>query len=280
MALFGRTTNKQSIPPGEASNLYLQLMIRCPTNYIYDDDADMLAGRYVEDAESGKYLLEESAAVDPEKKFMGGVWPSRAHTMIGVPRLENIMHCVEDVLIREVPGDLIETGVWRGGGSIFMRAILKIHGIVDRKVWVADSFEGLPPPNEKKYPHDKKVDLYKFEVLAVPIEEVVSNFNRYGLLDDQVIFVKGWFRDTLPDVEIDQLAVMRLDGDLYESTMDALVNLYPKLSVGGYVIVDDYGAVKACNEAIHDFRRQRGITDEMQEIPGCGIFWQRSLRGG
>ncbi len=280
MTLFGRTKSKKSIAPSEATNLYLDLMIRSLANYIYNDDADMLTGRYVENAESGKYALEESAPMDPGKKYMGGVWPSRAHTMIGVPRLENIMHCVEDVLIRNVPGDLIETGVWRGGASIFMRAILKVHGVVDRKVWVADSFEGLPPPNETTYPHDAKVDLHKFEVLAVPLEEVASNFKRYGLLDDQVIFLKGWFRDTLPTVEIDKLAVMRLDGDLYESTMDALVNLYPKLSVGGYVIIDDYGAVKACNEAIHEFRRQHGITDEMQNIPGFGMFWQRTVRGG
>jgi O-methyltransferase len=91
--------------------------------------------------------------------------------------------------------------------------------------------------------------LHKARELAVSLEQVKANFDRYGLLDDQVRFLKGWFRDTLPVAPIERLAVLRLDGDMYESPMDTLVNLYPKLSEGGYVIVDDYGAIPACRQA-------------------------------
>ena len=93
-----------------------------------------------------------------------------------------------------------------------------------------------------------------------------DNFRRYGLLDEQVRFLQGWFRDTLPVAPIERLAVLRLDGDLYESTIQALESLYDKLSAGGYVIVDDYGNVAACRQAVHDFRAQRGINDPIQPI--------------
>ncbi|MGA2660264.1 MAG: TylF/MycF family methyltransferase [Verrucomicrobiota bacterium] len=205
----------------------------------------------------------------------GGAWPRMAHTMIGFKRLSNLQFCVEDVIERRVPGDLIETGVWRGGACIFMRAILKVHGVADRRVWVADSFEGLPRPSAGKYPADAGLRLHTAKALAVSVDEVKANFKEYGLLDEQVRFLKGWFRDSLPAAPIERLAVLRLDGDMYESTMDALVNLYPRLCAGGYVIVDDYGAVPSCRLAIEDFRREHGITEPLRQIDWSGVYWQR-----
>src|SRR5262249_48778679 len=146
-----------------------------------------------------------------------------------------------DCLRRGVPGDFIETGVWRGGACIFARAVLRAYGDPERKVWVADSFEGLPKPDAAKYPADRGSRLYRQAHLAVSLEEVTANFARYNMLDDRVVFLRGWFRDTLPTAPIEKLAVLRLDGDLYESTMEALSHLYDRVSVGGYVIVDDYG---------------------------------------
>ena len=181
-------------------------------------------------------------------------------TTIGLKRLANVRECVESVLADNVPGDLIETGVWRGGTTIFMRAILKVHGVTDRLVWVADSFAGLPPPDLARYPFDRGITLHQFPQLAITLERVRDNFRRYGLLDDQVRFLKGWFRDTLPDAPIERLAVLRLDGDLYESTIQALEGLYDKLSAGGYVIVDDYGNVAGCRQTVHGFRARRGIN--------------------
>lgn len=134
--------------------------------------------------------------------------------MIGSLRLNNLQFCIENVLAENVPGDFIETGVWRGGATIFMRAILKAYDVTDRLVWVADSFEGLPVPDSVQYPEDAGLNLQMYRDLAVPLEEVQSNFRRYELLDDRVHFLKGWFRDTLPNVPIEQLAILRLDGDL------------------------------------------------------------------
>ena len=227
------------------------------------------------DPTSGKMRAVEAVPASDDAKFYGQIWPSRAHTMIGIPRLNNLRYCVETALKDGVRGDLIETGVWRGGASIFMRGILKAYGVTDRTVWVADSFAGLPPADPVSYPKESPLTFHMAGDLAVSLDQVKSNFERYGLLDDQVRFLKGWFRDTLPTAPIERLAVIRLDGDMYESTMDGFVNLYHKLSPGGFLIVDDYGAVDACNEAVADFRSAQHISAELKFITGCGAFWRK-----
>jgi O-methyltransferase len=197
-----------------------------------------------------------------------------SHTMIGRRRLENVQFCVETALEDGIPGDLIETGIWRGGTCIFMQGLLMAYGTRGRTVWAADSFRGVPPPS---LPQDEGFDLSPdvLPVLAVSLEEVKELFERYGLLNDNVRFLEGWFKDTLAAAPIDRLAVLRLDGDLYESTMDALVPLYDKVSPGGFVIVDDYGSCPPCKQAIDDFRRERGIVDEMHEIDPYSVYWRK-----
>jgi O-methyltransferase len=89
-------------------------------------------------------------------------------------------------------------------------------------------------------------------------------------------FLPGWFSNTLPTAPISSIAVMRLDGDMYDSTMVALRSLYPNLSIGGYVIVDDYHAVRGCKQAVDDFRAELGITDELHQVARTGRYWRRS----
>ncbi|MFA6958631.1 MAG: TylF/MycF family methyltransferase [Thermoanaerobaculia bacterium] len=204
----------------------------------------------------------------------GRIWPRYADTMIGRKRLENIQYCVETVLSEGVVGDLIETGVWKGGACIFMRGILAAYGVGDRMVYVADSFQGLPEPNPDRFPADRESAWHSHGVLAISQADVENNFRRYGLLDDQVVFLKGWFKDTLPIAPIERLAVLRLDGDMYESTIDALSWLYPKLSVGGFCIVDDY-SLPECRQAVADYRSANGITCEMVEIDWTGLYWRK-----
>lgn len=251
-------SQSQSTAMSTSVKLYLDLMKQCLTNSIY-----------------GKY---EGPSYDAQRRVEGIDYPPTAHTMIGIKRLENIQFCVEDVLAKGIPGDLIETGVWRGGATIFMRAILKAYGINDRTVWVADSFKGLPVPNLDKYPHDEIFanPQNRPPCLQVSLSEVQANFAAYGLLDAQVRFLEGWFCDTLPTAPIEQLAVLRLDGDLYESTMDVLRSLYSKVSVGGYVIVDDYGELRTCRQAIDDFRAAEHVTETLRLVDHSGVYWQRS----
>lgn len=221
--------------------------------------------------------LVRQVDVDPDGRAEGRGIPPAAETAIGLRRLENIEACIADVLRRGVPGDLIETGVWRGGATIFMRGVLNAYGVTDRVVWVADSFRGVPKPNVDRFPQDSGAPYWRNAHLAVSVEEVAENFRRYGLLDGQVRFLEGWFHETLHRAPIERLAVLRLDGDLYESTIVALEALYPKVSVGGYVIVDDYGGgAPECAQAVDDFRAEHGITEELARVDWNGAYWRRT----
>lgn len=209
-----------------------------------------------------------------EQREEGMLWPGMAHTMIGLYRLRNLRHSVETVIQEGIEGDLIETGVWRGGACILMRAVLAAYGVVDRRVFVADSFEGLPKPDEDKYVQDKGDQHHIHKFLAVSKEEVEENFRKYGMLDDQVVFLKGWFKDTLPNAPISKLAVLRLDGDMYGSTIETLETLYPKLSAGGFCIIDDY-ALSGCKAAVDDFRAANSITTPLEVIDYTGVYWRK-----
>jgi O-methyltransferase len=219
--------------------------------------------------------LYEPLRFDADAREIGRDWPQSADTMIGLRRLANVRMCTETVLRDGVPGDLIETGVWRGGTCIYMRAILEAHADPARRVWVADSFAGLPPPDER-YPADEGDILHTYAELAIPQAEVRRRFAEYGLLDDRVVFLEGFFEDTLATAPIEQLAVLRLDGDMYASTMVALEALYHKLSPGGFVIVDDYSSIPACAKAVEDFRSRLGIRDPIEEIDWTGVYWRKS----
>jgi Macrocin-O-methyltransferase (TylF) len=241
---------------------YLGLLIRTLTNLIYRDAP--VAAEW-----------NDLSGFELSDRLRGLDWPSQAHTMVGVRRLENMRDCVESVLADDVPGDIVETGVWRGGVCVLARAVLSVHGVGDRSVWLADSFAGMPAVEAGGYARDHELAMDRHNpVIAVPIEQVMENFRRYDLLDDQVRFLPGWFRDSLPLAPISRIAVLRLDGDLYSSTMDALVHLYPKVSPGGYVIVDDY-LVDVCREAVAEYRAEYDITEPIREIDGVGVFWRR-----
>jgi O-methyltransferase len=221
-------------------------------------------------------LLVRRRAFDPLARREGRDWPLFGYTMAGHQRLNNVQQCVQTVLRENIPGDLIETGAWRGGMTIFMRALLKAHGDTQRRVWVADSFEGLPVPKDAS----DGWDYSNVDYLKVSLEQVRSNFRRFGLLDNQVQFLQGWFCDTLPTAPIQSLAILRMDGDMYSSTMDALVNLYPRLSPGGFVIVDDYFSWPACRRAVDEFRAEHKLSEAMQSIDWSAAFWRKTLIAG
>ncbi len=275
------------MPEGSSSpeDLYLDLLAKCLTRYLFPDEGTPFvpgtpgkrrvwsrAERLLE--RRGLRVLRR-APLRPELREDGRDWPLTAETMVGLARLENSRACIETALRDGVPGDVAEAGVWRGGSAIFMRAVLAAHGDGSRTVWVADSFEGLPPP-DPAHAADAG-DLHHTEpFLAVSQQEVMDNFARYGLLDERVRFLPGWFADTLPTAPIDTLAVLRVDGDMYGSTMDVLDALHPRVAPGGFVIVDDYGAITACRTAVDEYRQRHGIADPLQRIDWTGVYWRRA----
>jgi O-methyltransferase len=217
-----------------------------------------------------------SRELGPEElplRAMGGDWPFSGLTMVGLSRLDDLQACVESVVADQVEGDVIEAGTWRGGASILARATLDSLGADERTVWVADSFEGLPPP-DPEFPEDKELDLSGIDFLAVPPEEVRSHFARFGC-EHGIELVEGLFDETLPSLREHRWAVVRLDGDTYEATWVGLESLYPGLSAGGYVIVDDYGLLEECRRAVDEYRSQHGITEPIEKVDWTAIRWRR-----
>ena len=194
-----------------AVDLYLDLLARTLTRALFED-SDFVVGvmsvgrrpwpvriadRLAPALAKARLEVVVKRPYDRDKRENGRDWPAKAETMTGLKRLANARFCIETVLADSIPGDIIETGVWRGGMSIFMRGVLKAHGVTDRKVWLADSFQGLPRPDPIRYPADRGLHFWRHDILSVGVQQVRHNFERYGLMDDQVGFIVGWFRDTL-----------------------------------------------------------------------------------
>lgn len=266
---------------------YLELLKRVLTGAVFPESADQpmrpsevsspktaIRNFIIHVAAKGGIQLVKRRRYDAAAREEGRDQPSIAYTMIGMKRLNNVQHAIETALTQNIPGDVVECGVWRGGCAILMRAVLNAHDVSDRTVWAADSFEGLPKPNAVKYPADQGYDLSKIDYFSVSLDAVRGNFDRFGLLDQRVQFLKGWFKDTLPTAPIDKIAVLRADADLYESTMDILNNLYDKVSPGGFVIIDDYYSWETCKQAVTEFRTGRGIAAPIEAVDRDSVYWR------
>jgi O-methyltransferase len=269
--------------------LYLDLLKKSLTGSLYDESAwqwleskpvggarGLVRGALIKLFRMKSVILLKATPFDRHKRETGEDWPLVGFTMVGHRRLDNIRDCIARVIADDIPGDFVECGVWRGGSAIFAKAVLNAYGAADRKIWLADSFEGMPVLKDKgDLAHEKTdPDLSWFRYLAVSREDVENNFRRFDLFDDGVKFIKGWFSETLPTAPIEQIAILRLDGDHYSSTMDALNALYHKVSKGGFVIIDDYVAYAGCKAAVTEFRAKRGITSELTKIDEWAVYWR------
>jgi len=270
---------------------YLELLKKTLTGYVFPESAwELMEPRDGERSPKAAFRnrvlrlagrngirLMKANRFDPERREYGEDWPSIAYTMVGLKRLDNVQNAIRQVVDEGIPGDIVECGVWRGGCAIFAKAALRCYGANDRILWAADSFQGMPKPNPDKYSADTSApDLSNSEYLEASLEAVRANFQRFDLLDENVRFLKGWFGQTLPTAPIDRIAVLRADGDLYESTMDILVNLYDRMSPGGFVIIDDYHSWPECKKAVDEFRGSRDIRAPLEPIDRMAVFWRVS----
>ena len=219
-------------------------------------------------------VSRETSPEELEFRVSGKHWPRRGLTMVGMLRLDDLQECTERVVADRVPGDLIEAGVWRGGASILMRATLDTLDADDRVVCVADSFAGFPGPRSETSPPEDRRDLSHFDFMAVPLEEVRENFTRFGV-ERGVSFVPGYFDQTMPALRYRRWALIRLDGDTYGATRATLEALYPGLSAGGYLIVDDYELLPECRRAVDDYRNEHGITEPIERVDWTCVRWRR-----
>jgi O-methyltransferase/8-demethyl-8-(2,3-dimethoxy-alpha-L-rhamnosyl)tetracenomycin-C 4'-O-methyltransferase len=250
--------NSSALASGKSiacGGLYLDLLERCLTGMIVENPS-------TESGADGK--------CDPATRAAGREWPSQGQTRVGSARMRNLRQLCETVITEGVPGDFIEAGVRRDGACIYMRGILAAHGDTSRRVFVADSVRGLPERNEMEYRRDGEHTRSSGQMSR---QEVEANFRQYGLLDGRIVFLDGWFKDTLPAAPVEVLSVVRLDGDTYESTIGRLEVLCGKVSPGGFVIVDNY-TLPACRQAVEDFRSRNKIEAELHGVDAAAMWWQ------
>lgn len=243
-----------AIPENFYRSAYTDLLKRAITNFLYlGGDAEFAAFRCV-----NHYDLDQGSwKIDPA---------SRPTTLLRKGQLDLIERAVITVQKHQVPGDFIEAGIWRGGAIILMRALLA-YEMNDRKVFAADSFEGIPiNKHSANDPVDQWVDRW-----AASLNEVQANIARFGLLDDKIEFVPGFFDNSLIRLAGERFSLIRLDSDSYESVETSLVHLYPLLSKTGVLIIDDWH-LPGCRAAVLDYRSKHGINDPIMEYD-ANAYW-------
>lgn len=224
-------------PSDTARDAYIDLLKRSVTNYPYlggDTPFDRFRCVVHYDLPRAQWKIDQLA---------------RPITLLTKGQLDLVEQSLLSVVERGVPGDFIEAGIWRGGVIILMRALMRVHDIGDRRIFAADSFAGIPKNTRAL---NDPVDGWR-DRWAASLEEVKGNIDRFGLLDDRIEFVPGFFVDTLPKFTDEKFALMRLDSDSYDSVEESLVYLYPRLASGGIIIIDDWHLV-GCKAAVENYR--------------------------
>ena len=270
------------------ARLYLDLLKKCLTRQLFDDDdfdvaphSGSLKGRVARSAlevlASRNIRLVCRGQTRVEDKIEGIGWPAKAETMRGSRQLEFLESAVQRILSENVPGDLFEAGCWRGGAVIFMLGVLRALRQTGRKVWAADSFAGYPAPTRHSYEADRFLWSQR-DYFSVSRAEFEQNVARYDLISDDLRILEGFFDQSIPKAPIWRLAMIRIDIEGYEGVRAALDVLYPKLSPGGFVVVDEL-EVAGCNHAIDEFFARTGRKEEILPIPQKkpkGAYWRKS----
>jgi len=197
--------------------------------------------------------------------------PFPGYTLATIGMLNHLQAVIEDVLADGIEGDFMEAGVWRGGQTILMRAVLEAASEPTRHVWVCDSFDGVPAPRVGKTATEDETVDWKPGLYNASLDTVQANFVRFGLLDSRVHFVKGHFIQSMQTIEVQKIAVLRLDADTWDATSDVLDAVYHRVSEGGYVIVDDFH-LSGARGAVLEFRKKHGITEPLLPVPEDYVF--------
>ena len=211
---------------------------------------------------------------DATRRAGGTDWTYFGMTMTGSARLHLLLSLLRKVFESDVAGVFVETGVWRGGSSILAQGAVMAYNQSHRHIVVCDSFRGLPPGKNKHHVGDVGWDMTSY--LEVSDLEVASNFQKFNLLAPNVIFAKGFFNYSMPILrsQIQNISILRLDGDMYKSTVDVLYHLYDKVSIGGYVIVDDWFGFPA-KQACEDFFQAHNFRPVVIPVDSSSVFWQK-----
>lgn len=272
-------------------NCYLDLLSKILRNEIYEPKLPVPSPEeYVVVEEILAQLSEEGVSFEFEADagtLVGALQYAKrsrnVHTYVSARSLQNISDIVDKITHSNVEGDLIDCGVMRGGTAIFMAGALKSYG-EDRSVYMADTFRGLPAPKpvDGNFVTDfwarfsEKLAIYNADCSA-SLEEVLNNFSKYDLYGSNIKPLKGLFCDTLYDLPTNvKFSLIRIDADWFESTFQALDALYEKLSINGFVVIDDY-KLRGCRKAVDKFRLNNKIAEPIcyADCESGVIFWQK-----
>lgn len=209
-----------------------------------------------------------------ERRYGGLDWPLFGATMIGHLRLDNLRDCIFNVIEQQIVGDIVETGVWRGGAMLFAALLLEVlTPLSTRRVWLCDSFSGLPPASTEKDTNS----WVQQEYLRVPSSDVAELFDKSGIPADRYMLLKGYFNETMPQLasKVDSIAVLRFDADMWESAMDVFCSLYGRVPLGGFIIVDDWFGFPS-REAIEGIFADLGVQEAIIPIDTLSVFWRKN----
>jgi len=200
-------------------------------------------------------------------------------TMVTNKNLLTLHKLVQKVNRLNVPGDIVECGVWNGGSAAIMALAdaQDVHNTKKRVIWLFDSFQGLPPATEKDV--NVKRENYFAGWNKGEISNVEQVFRKLGLCLDRVKIVPGWFDSTLRTAAIDQIAVLHIDADWYESVKLVLDVFYEKVAPGGYIILNDYGTWRGCDQAVEDFFSEHSLTNiDINIVEPCtGAYFRKPV---
>jgi O-methyltransferase len=210
----------------------------------------------------------------------------RPFTMVAEASLVDLALQVKQVLVGNILGDFVECGVWRGGAAFLMAELLRQTGVTGRKVWLFDSFEGLPSPAlidgpaAMAYAKNTKSPWY-FDNCHASVDEVQTTAAELGLASYTEI-VKGWFDQTLPNnrERVGSIALLRIDCDWYSSVKCCLDNLYDQVADRGFVVLDDYYTWDGSAIAVHEFLGSRGLSNRIETLPSDGCYGPAVIRKG
>jgi O-methyltransferase len=226
-----------------------------------------------------RWQVRRAAAGDRRK--LHAVQLVQPYTMVGYERLMNAYDIVQRAEAKGLAGAIVECGVFKGGSA----AVMTMAASPQRRIWLFDSFEGLPEPTAED--GEKAVEYSGHRVTGAlePIGQCVGPldvvkelfFEKLAVDPSRVMIRQGWFQETLPTAryEIGSIAVLRLDGDWYDSTKVCLENLYDLVAPGGYVIIDDYGYWEGCRRAVDEFVAGRGLGVRLEVVDDSGVWFEK-----
>jgi O-methyltransferase len=226
-----------------------------------------------------KTMTPTSMPPDMEKQFQVIYYECKDFTMTSIERMYALYKATQYIVDNKVPGDIVECGVWKGGSSMLCALTMKTMGEMQRKIYLYDTYSGMSQPTQKdvSYIGNRALDrwikaekngIYDWDVAT--LEEVQKNMFSTGYTKENLLFIQGKVEDTIPAIVPENIALLHLDTDWYESTYHELNHLFPRLSSGGVIVIDDYGHWKGAQEAVDKFLQENNVKILLNRIDYTG----------